>query len=228
MKVEYEFINKQQSPYENSSLSEESKTKAKELNGKPQKYVLLYLDGNSFFKNINTLDGFSKELSRTSEQKGNTKLEKVNSECVEFADTKIFHHKNEKGFYQYHKFHDEELYHYSEPKVESINYTNETSYVDIYKCNLVEVTYNNGFIAKIWYTEDIPISSGPYAFGNFPGLVLKVKTANMMIFATKVSSFENEKEMETINKKLTVYNDDDFQRKRNEPKVIETREVIRQ
>lgn len=229
LKVEYEYVNKQ-NLFENSTLSEESIKKGKELSNNPQKYVLMYFDGNTFFKNINSSDSFTKETSRTTEQEGNTKLEKVQAERLIKKDTKIFHNKNEKGFYQYFNFNKEELYHYSEPEVESINYKNETSYIDIYKCNLVEIIYKNGTNAKVWYTEDIPINGGPFAFNNLPGLILKVETPNFLIFATKVSDFKNQNEMEIVNKKLTVFNDDDFRRKmielRNQP-VIETRNEVR-
>ena len=57
---------------------------------------------------------------------------------------------------------------------QKINWTlvNETKIISTYKCRKAIGRYRNKNITA-WYTEEIPISEGPYAFKGLPGLVVE-------------------------------------------------------
>ncbi len=207
LKVEYEYINKQK--INQGSFSDVFNKKLLELNGKPVYYTLLYNNGNSLFTKDSEKD-IVNEKSRIT--KGNET--KVELERFVRKEVKIFHTPEKKGFYQYFKYDDDEFYRYSEPELTSISYKDDVEYVDIYKCKLVEIVLKNGNIIKLWYTEDVPISTGPFMYNMLPGLVLKAESSGFIIYATKVASTKTI--IESINKKLPVYNDDEFREKMKE------------
>ena len=57
---------------------------------------------------------------------------------------------------------------------QKINWTliNETKTISTYKCRKAVTKYRNKNITA-WYTEEIPISEGPYAFKGLPGLIIE-------------------------------------------------------
>jgi len=52
--------------------------------------------------------------------------------------------------------------------------TNETKKIDDYTCQKAILNYSNR-TWEAWFTADIPIHSGPYVFGQLPGLILEIK-----------------------------------------------------
>lgn len=63
-------------------------------------------------------------------------------------------------------------YNYKAVEKTKWNFINETKKIQGYNCKKAIGKYNNKIIT-VWYTEDIPISDGPYTFKNLPGLVLE-------------------------------------------------------
>lgn len=63
---------------------------------------------------------------------------------------------------------------YEFQSIEKINWTliNETKTISTYKCRKAVGKYRNKNITA-WYTDEIPISEGPYAFKGLPGLVVE-------------------------------------------------------
>ncbi|MCX8533403.1 GLPGLI family protein [Chryseobacterium luquanense] len=63
---------------------------------------------------------------------------------------------------------------YNYPAVEKVQWSflNETKKIREYTCKKAVGKYHNKSIT-VWYTEEIPISEGPYTFKNLPGLVLE-------------------------------------------------------
>jgi len=61
---------------------------------------------------------------------------------------------------------------------QKINWTliNETKTISTYKCRKAVGKYRNKNIT-VWYTEEIPISEGPYTFKGLPGLVVEAYDA---------------------------------------------------
>lgn len=41
--------------------------------------------------------------------------------------------------------------------------------------------------SKVWYTEDIPISAGPYNYYKVPGLILKLESSKLLCYVTNIS-----------------------------------------
>lgn len=210
LKVEYDAIIKLRTLDVNTSQA--FKNKVDEELKKPQKEILYFFDGDTFFKNILkediTIDGDKKKVDEY------TTMRK--KESFSFPKIKIYHKRGDKGFYQYQKMGDEEFYHYSIPKFEKIDYKDEVEYIEKYKCKLAELLTDKGQIIKVWYTEDIPTSAGPFVYNNLPGLVLKVETATQLVYATKISNNATKEDFESINPKLKVLNDDEFFKKKEE------------
>jgi len=228
LKVEYSRLNNRDIDYSNSEISSDDfKNKISKELEKGQKNILYILNGNSFFKSIPRGSIITEEEGNRVDNRTTTRNRN------EFIDTqmKIYNKKGDKGFYQYHNFDDDEMYHYSIPKFDNIEYKEDVEYIENYKCKLAEVSVM-GNINKIWYTEDIPVSAGPYVFNNLPGLVLKIENSNFIIYATKVSNEGKKEDFENINPKLKVLNDEEFMKRRSEyqtekSKVKEDRKTIR-
>lgn len=209
LKVEYEKINKS---FAHPKGVSESEKKALAEFGKPQKEILFYADGDSFYTSLP-----QKAITNQTEKiKVDDKVTKVSSEVFMMTATKIYHHKDREGLYQYKEFRGEEFYHYAEPKYKSIDYKEESEMIQNYLCKLVEVTFENGQLIKIWYTEDVPVSTGPYSYIHFPGLVLRVESDNFLIYATKVNNEAKEKDVEKINPNIAVYEEADYNKKMQE------------
>ncbi|MFC7347993.1 GLPGLI family protein [Chryseobacterium zhengzhouense] len=209
LKVEYENINKS---FASAKDVSESEKKALDEFGKPQKEILFYANGNSFYTNLPP----KAIVNQKEKVKIDDKVTKVASEVFIVAKTKIYHNKDKEGLYQYKEFRGDEFYHYAKPKYKSIDYKEETEMIQSFLCKLVEVTFESGQLVKVWYTEDVPVSTGPYAYIDFPGLVLKVESDNFLIYATKVSNEATEKDVEKINPNFTVYEGADYSKKMQE------------
>lgn len=211
LKVEYNRINL--SGFNNNNFSDEFKKIIKEKSMEPSQEILYYANGNSFYKTF-PKDPIERVKSRITE--GNTT--NIQRERYVNKETKIYHIKGDVGVYQYLKYGDEEFYHKDNLKFEKIDYKSETQIIEKYICNLVEITMNNGLIYKIWYTENLPISSGPLGFVNFPGLVLKIEAPSFVIYAIKISNETKESDVEKVNPRLKIYTGKEF-----EDKMIEIR-----
>lgn len=226
LKVEYNRIDKHNSDYLNSdNYSADFKNKVSKELEKGQKFTLSVLDGSSFFKSTPIANIISEEERRVDEH---TKSINRYENVVE--QMKVYSKKGDKGFYQYHNFDDDEMYHYALPKFDKIEYKEDVEYIEKYKCKLAEIYINNN-LYKVWYTEDVPVSAGPFMFNNLPGLVLKVENSNFLMYATKVSNEGKKEDFETINPKIKVLNNDEFMKRRSEfqtekTKVKEVRETI--
>lgn len=198
VKVEYDLQRNTMTSTDKSS-SAEFKEKVKERDKKPEKYVLYYGNGNSFFKNLPT--------PIIQHENAPVNVEGNMTTIVEISEKqpyKIYKLKGEDKFYGYRIEDGKEFYKKTKLKFGSINYKDETQKIDNFLCKLAEVTNPSGSVTKVWYTEDLPISTGPFAYGEFPGLVLKIETPTFVMYATKISEDINENDIEKMNSKLKV------------------------
>ncbi|MEA1850692.1 GLPGLI family protein [Chryseobacterium sp. MHB01] len=224
LKIEYERTDLQD--ISSSTMSKEYNDKVKEARKKPQKNFLYYANGNSFFKNIPRAS-FIHDAGKTQIDESNVTVKK---EVFTDFEIKIYHLKNEKGSYQYQNYPriNEEFYGYVEMNYKKINYKDDILKIDNYFCKLVEVTLINDQIAKIWYTEDIPISTGPAGFNTFPGVVLRVESPSYVMTAVKISNDAKESDVEKINAKLRVYRGDDFTNKMKEVRELNSKPILQE
>lgn len=186
VKVHYETLNKPRinwNGFENipESHREAIRKNAEEKAKKPKKYVLYYHDGNSFFQR----DPDKKILS--GEQK-----------------TESFRLKDKKGFYDLRDYIAEEFYGYYPMDNVSITYTDETQTIENFNCKAALYKIGDEE-SKVWYTEDIPISAGPYNYYKVPGLILKVESSKFLCYATHISKNVDKKDIKEMDATLKVY-----------------------
>lgn len=196
VKVSYESVIRPIIDYNGFTFPESQKAEIERQifqNAKiPKKYVLHYNDGNSFFQR----DPDEKLSSR--EQK-----------------TEIFRLKDKKGLYELSDYIVEEFYGYYPMDNVSVEFTSETQMIENYNCKLA--LYKIGDDAsKVWYTEDIPVSAGPYNYYKVPGLILKVESPNLLCYATNVSKNLNENGIKKMDPEFKVYEGDELKRKKDE------------
>lgn len=194
VKVHYETLNKPRinwNGFENmpESYKEAIRKHAEEEAKKPEKYVLYYDDGNSFFQR----DPDEKLSSR--EQK-----------------TESFRLKDKKGFYDLSDYIVEEFYGYYPMDNVSIEYTDETQTIENFKCKAALYKIGDDE-SKVWYTEDIPISAGPYNYYKVPGLILKVESSKLLCYATNVSKNVDKKDIKKMDSTLKVYKGEELKLK---------------
>lgn len=194
VKVHYETLNKPRinwNGFENmpESHKEAIRKHAEEEAKKPEKYVLYYDDGNSFFQR----DPDEKLSSR--EQK-----------------TESFRLKDKKGFYDLSDYIVEEFYGYYPMDNVSIEYTDETQTIENFKCKAALYKIGDDE-SKVWYTEDIPISAGPYNYYKVPGLILKVESSKLLCYATNVSKNVDKKDIKKMDSTLKVYKGEELKLK---------------
>lgn len=213
--------------YERYDLNEDYDiNKSKEFNDKknqarkiPMKLFLYYTNGFSFFKSV-PRNSFTNNTGDIHKDESTTLH---NREIYKETELKMYHNKDEKGNYSYHNFPQikEEFYGYIEPKFAKIEYKEDIINIDNYVCKLVEVSLASDptHINKIWYTEAIPISAGPFSYSTFPGLVLRVEAPTYTLTAIKISNDVKDNEVEKMNPKLKVYKNDEYTKKMKE--VIE-------
>jgi len=159
---------------------------------KPEKYVLYYNNGNSFFQKD------SNEKLSTREQK-----------------TEFFRLKDNKGLYKLSDYIVEEFYGYYPMDDVSVEFTNETQTIENYNCKAALYKIGNDE-SKVWYTEDIPVSAGPYNYYKVPGLILKVESPNLLCYATNVSKNVSENDIKKMDPTLKVYEGDKLKLKNQE------------
>ena len=62
---------------------------------------------------------------------------------------------------------------------------NETKKIGSYLCKKATIRYRDD-LNIVWFTDEIPISNGPYEFGGLPGLILQIENSDQRISATKI------------------------------------------
>lgn len=198
LRVDYERLENNVSP--NKDFSEEFKKKIIEQGKTPDKYTLYYNNGQSFFKSLPTEILQHENAPVTVGEETTTLVEqKIKS------PTKIFKLKNDDHFYFLSKNGSKSFYKKVKQNFSSLDFKEETQLIDKFVCKLVEVRMtDNDNVYKVWYTEDLPISTGPFTYGDFPGLVLKVESPNFVIYATQVSDKVKLADMENMDAKLTI------------------------
>lgn len=203
VKVSYESVIKPKVNYNGFNFPESQKAEIERQifqNAKiPKKYVLHYNDGNSFFQR----DPDVKLSSR--EQK-----------------TEFFRLKDKKGLYELSDYIVEEFYGYYPMDNVSVQFTNEMQIIESYNCKLALYKIGDNE-SKVWYTEDIPVSAGPYSYYKVPGLILKVESSNLLCYATNVSKNLNENDIKKMDPELKIYEGDELKLKKDEgrEKLIE-------
>lgn len=217
LKVEYERIDLQNFK---SESSQEFNNKVNSVRKTPMESVLFYADGYSFYKTTPR-----KTFVHDAGKVGIGLNEKTKREVFKEFQLKVYHTKSENGSYSYYDFPEinEEFYGYTEMNYKNIAYKDDVQKIDNYYCRLVEATLVNNAVAKIWYTEDIPVSTGPMGFNTFPGLVLRVELPDSVITAVKIGNDSKKSEIEKINPKLKVYKGDEFQKKMQEIREIRSK-----
>lgn len=174
------------------SHKEEIERQSSLENKKPKKFILYYDDGNSFFQR----DPNEKLSSR--EQK-----------------TEYYRLKNKDGIFLLNDYIVEEFYGYYPMDNVSIEYTDETQVIENYNCKLALCKIENTMY-KVWYTEDIPVSAGPYIYYKVPGLVLKIESPNLLCYAVNVSKEIDESDIKKMNPELKIYEGEELKRKNDE------------
>lgn len=171
------------------SQKEEIERQVSQENKKPKKFVLYYENGNSFFQND------SIENLPSTKQK-----------------TEYYRLKNKDGIYMLGDYIVETFYGYYPMDNVSIEFTNETQTIENYKCKLA--LYNSGdTVSKVWYTEEIPVSAGPYNYFKVPGLVLKVENSKLSCYAVNVSKNVSKNDVKKMNPQLKIYEGEELKRK---------------
>ncbi|MCA6065593.1 GLPGLI family protein [Chryseobacterium sp. RG1] len=197
LKVDYDLIRKT-TISSDKQFTKEFSAKIIESEKKPEKYVLYFVNDDSFFKSIPTE---KIEYENAPEIVGGYKKTVV--EVAVKIPVKIYKLKSENKTYAYTNKEGEEFYKLV-PKLNfsSVQYKDDTLKIDNFTCKLVEVTNTTGSIVKVWYTEDLPISTGPFGYTDFPGVVLKVETPTFVMYATKINNDVTTKDIEKMDNKL--------------------------
>jgi GLPGLI family protein len=198
VKVEYD-LQRNTTTSTDKTFSAEYKEKVLQRDKKPEKYILYYGNGNSFFKSL--------PIPVIQHENDPVNVDGNSTTMVEISEKKpvrVYKIKGEDKFYSYKNDDGNEFYKKTLLKFSSVNYKEETQKIDNFVCKLVEVTNASGSITKVWYTEDLPISTGPFAYGEFPGLVLKIETPTFIMYATKISEDISEKDIEKMDNKLKI------------------------
>ena len=175
------------------SMKEEMKTKVLQQAKQPKKFVLYYYNGDSFFQ---------RELS---EDKSVLEKQKI----------EYFRLKNKEGIFLLNDFKVEQFYGYYPMDNVTVEFINETQTIENFNCKLAIYKIGNT-INKVWYTEEIPISAGPYNFFKVPGLVLKVESPNFLSYAVKISTENNKDSIKKMDSNLKVYSGEELKVKINE------------
>lgn len=196
--VEYERIRLGTSGYD-TDFSQDFNEKVKEKHKKGEKFVLFYKDGDSFF----TKGSYTLVVHENKPIYKDGKQVFVAEELRQ-SPVKFFKKNNDNHFYFYTRNGKEEAYKMVQLKLTDINYTDTTEKIENYTCRLVEFTLS-GQNYKAWYTEDIPINTGPFAFGTFPGVVLKIEAPQYIIYATKISNEFSANKLEKMDENLPVF-----------------------
>ncbi|QCX54404.1 GLPGLI family protein [Elizabethkingia sp. JS20170427COW] len=196
IKVSYESISKPKINYNGFSFPESQKAEIErqilQNAKKPEKYILYYENGNSFFQRDPS------ENVHSTQQK-----------------TEYYRMRDKVGIYRLSDYIVEEFYGYYPMDNVSIEFSDETQVIENYTCKLA--LYKIGdTVNKVWYTEDIPVSAGPYNYYNVPGLILKVENPNLLCYAVNISKNVDKKDIKKMNNELEVYEGEELERKNGE------------
>lgn len=195
LKVDYETISNPKISFAGSDnlsedMKEEIKTKALQGAKKPKKFVLFYNQGNSFFyRNIQDENSYS---------------EKQKIEYFRFS--------NKDGIYVLNDFIVDKFYGYYPMNNVNIEFANETQTIENYNCKLAIYKIGNT-TSKVWYTEDIPISAGPYNYYKVPGLILKIESPSFLCYAVNISKVSDDKDIRNMDSDLKVYEGEELNSK---------------
>jgi GLPGLI family protein len=96
-----------------------------------------------------------------------------------------------------------------------IEYKDETLTIENYLCKLAIIKIGN-ITSQVWYTEEIPVSAGPFIYNNLPGLVLKIERPNFLCYTTHVSNDFDEKEVKKMDTQLKIYQGEELKLKLKE------------
>lgn len=228
LKVEYQKIDL--STHKLNGVSKEFQDKINQNNKVAQTSFLFYAEGNALFTTV-PKDSFT---NNAGDKRKDEKTVIHKREVFKGTEIKIYTPKNTKGIYVYYNFPDikDEFYGYADTKFSKIDYKAATIVIDKYLCKLVEVSLEAvpEKTYKIWYTEDMPISAGPFGFSSFPGLVLRVESPDDVITAVKISNETKLSDVEKMNPKLKVYRNEELNKKLEEVRELRskgTKEEIR-
>lgn len=209
LKVSYSLV-RSTTISNNENFSPEMKNKVAESEKIPEKYTLFLAHGNSYFISLPR-----KIVSNESDtSKGNSVYSHIETSIVE--PIKTYRINGDDKNYSYHNVDGYEFYQYDSLKSKAINYKQDTQKIENYLCKLVEVTNFNNNVTKVWYTEEVPVSAGPFFFNSFPGLVLKIEAPTFVMYATEVSNNGIESDVRTIDKKLPIFSGAAYTKKMKE------------
>lgn len=57
------------------------------------------------------------------------------------------------------------------------NFTSQTRKIGVYTCKLAEVSFR-GRVYRVWFSNDLPVSHGPWKFHGLPGGVVEIRSAD--------------------------------------------------
>ncbi|MBC7555699.1 MAG: GLPGLI family protein [Chryseobacterium sp.] len=209
LQVNYSVI-RESSVSTSKNFSPEMKKKLLEDEKKPAEFRLFVAHGNSYFTAL------PREIvsNQTDTSKGKSVYSHIETVIVD--PVKIYRLNGDEKNYAYHKVDDYEFYSFDKLDTKAVTYREDMQIIENYLCKLVEVTLQNNQIIKIWYTESVPLSAGPFSYNSFPGLVLKIEAPSFVMYATEVSNKAKEEDVKTINKKLPVFSGEAYRNKMKE------------
>ena len=198
IKVIYETINNPKISFNSQenlseSMKEEFKMKVIQKAQEPKKFTLYYYKGNSFFQRDTDLKNNSSEKQK-----------------IEY-----YRLKNKDGIFLLNDYKVDEFYGYYPMNNVSVEFANDTQTIENFNCKLALYKIGNT-ISKVWYTEEIPISAGPYNYYKVPGLVLKVESPNFLSYAISISKDCKESDIKKMDSKLKTYEGEELNEKINE------------
>ncbi|AQX49488.1 GLPGLI family protein [Elizabethkingia anophelis] len=80
----------------------------------------------------------------------------------------------------------------------------KTKKISTYSCKLAKTTTENGDVFYAWFTDDIPISDGPFRFKGLTGMILEVYNAHKTIDISMISIKMSNEEIQPISYLKTV------------------------
>ncbi|MHC6199543.1 GLPGLI family protein [Elizabethkingia miricola] len=86
---------------------------------------------------------------------------------------------------------------YPEPSIKW-EILNETKKICDYSCKLAKAITENGNVFYAWFTDDIPVSDGPFRFKGLAGLILEVYNQGKTIHITMTSIKKSTEEISPI------------------------------
>lgn len=145
---------------------------------KPHIYKLSYSQGISFYvndvntRNVNTTSTSEKEEIKDDIKKIEKKTNKISLTTLE----KWYYKEINNKIMLFNLYNAEKLWNGKDVLLNwNWQITNETRTISNYKCRKATSNYN-GMSFTAWFTDEIPINTGPDKFDGLPGLILYVGT----------------------------------------------------